>query len=231
MVTLNSETHVYTHNATNTNYESVTRVLQKLEHPFPAQMMASRIAERNNKTTEAVLKEWDEIRDKANSYGTRIHYLIENYLKQTDALATDEEKLIVESFRNLKALKSENILSEQILYSDEYKIAGMSDIIEEFPEYLNIWDIKTNIRKGIEFIGWKKWFLPPMQHLSECNYNKYSLQLSLYAYLAEKMFNKKIGRLGILFLNRKKEFILYPLPYLKYEAYVILEAYKNGELS
>lgn len=230
MVTLDEKTHIYTNIFNNKNYLSVTKLLKRLEHEFALNETASRIASEQGKTTEQVIAEWDAIRNEANEYGKSIHSLVELYLKNPNFIPSEELSYILNEFKALKLIKSPLVHSEKLLYLDDYEVAGTADIIEEHDSWFNVWDIKTNIRKGIEFIGWRKWLKPPVNHLSECNYNTYSLQLSMYGYMAEKLLDKKVGRMGILFLNKSGKFTIYPVPYLKFEAYSILESYKRGNI-
>ena len=58
--------------------------------------------------------------------------------------------------------------------------------------------------------------LKPIQHLDSCNFNSYSLQLSLYAYMLEKRYGYKIAGLYLIHL-REDEFREYECPYMKKE--------------
>ena len=89
----------------------------------------------------------------------------------------------------MKALK---VYSEELVWVDEYKVAGTADLIIEHNDYeFSVGDFKTN--KSIDFCSkYGDRLLDPVSHLSDCNYNIYSLQLSLYAYLFSLRTGKKI---------------------------------------
>ena len=61
-----------------------------------------------------------------------------------------------------------------------------------------------------------------MDHLEECNYNTYATQLSGYAYMAEKTYGVKIGKLFIVWIrynekDDKLDYTMIPVPYMKIE--------------
>jgi hypothetical protein len=107
---------------------------------------------------------------------------------------------------------------------------------------LDIEDNKTNLEKGITFdsISRKegkikhenRFFLEPVSHLELCNYNRYVLQLSIYAYLFEQFFSCQIGRLAIRWLScspaTEENGIVFlsssyiPVPYMRSEAVRLL---------
>lgn len=232
MIVLDEQKHIYTNTEDGSFYKSVTTLLSTLQEKFKADEHAARIAERDGLIKEDILAKWKKINEDANEYGTKVHRVMENYIKSPGYSyrpVDEQERQLVSSFQELNVLKSDTVHSEMILYSHEHKIAGTSDIIEEFHDYINVWDFKTNVSKGIQYMSkFNKWLYPPMDHLSDCNFNIYSLQLSLYGVLAERILRKRVGRLGILFLDSTdKKFKLIPVPYLKNDAIRILESYQN----
>jgi hypothetical protein len=72
--------------------------------------------------------------------------------------------------------------------------------------------------------------LEPLNNLMECEYNVYSLQLSLYAYLLEKMYPQaKIGKLAIMWLNpHTEEWKTFAVPYMKYDVIRLLQDFKSS---
>jgi len=73
----------------------------------------------------------------------------------------------------------------------------------------------------------------PFNHLQQCHYSIYSLQLSVYAYMCEKETGMKCRQLWIGYWVRETErFIKIPIIYLKKEAKQLLEIHKyNTEIS
>jgi hypothetical protein len=97
------------------------------------------------------------------------------------------------------------IYPEAVLFSKKHSLAGTSDIVEDCGDYFNIWDFKTN--KKLNFIsGYNQWLKKPVSHLSDCQYNVYALQLSIYAYMIQMQTKKKVGRLALFYLNPEKDY-------------------------
>lgn len=96
------------------------------------------------------------------------------------------------------------VYSEQLVWIDEYKVAGTADLIIEHNDYeFSVGDFKTN--KSIDFFNkFGQHLLNPISHLSDCNYNIYSLQLSLYAYLFSLKSGKKCRKLFLMHLKDDK---------------------------
>lgn len=236
---LEPEKHVYINEDTGEIYKSVTTVLSMLEEEFPAQNIAQAIVRQSDKKKKEkykglsegeILSLWEEENRTANEYGTKVHNLLEDYLKKNKFLFPDdeEEKIILDSYDELKIDLGEKFHCERILFSEKYSIAGMSDHIVDIENGLfDINDYKTN--KVINFYSqYGKKLLSPMEHLDDCQYNVYALQLSIYAYFYEQETKRKCRSLNLLYFDRNtKKFTKYPVPYMKLEAIKILDNYKN----
>jgi len=122
---------------------------------------------------------------------------------------------------------------ELCLYDDEYRIAGTTDkllcISKRKDGMVDISDYKTNLKKGIEFFSqYKKRLYAPLDHLEDCNFVKYSLQLTGYAYMFEKLTGRRVRKLFIHFIPPDNPMAHYRIPvmYMKNDFKLILEAYK-----
>ena len=226
--------HKYYHKKTNECFKSVTTVLSMLEPQFNAEEIALAIQNQapenkkeqyQNMTQEEILAEWKRINDEANEYGTRIHEILEKYLLADKIYIPqdDYERDLILKFQEIDPMVTGTIYPETILFSEKHKLAGTSDVIEDCGDYFNVWDFKTN--KKLKFISeYGHWLNKPVSHLSDCQYNVYSLQLSIYAYMLQMETKKKVGRLGLLYLNPEKDkFELIPVPYLGREAKDVLD--------
>ena len=101
--------------------------------------------------------------------------------KDFDKLVSLFNKFYEESYGKLIPMKSEIIVGDEDL-----GICGMVDQLfwNNKTNELQIWDWKTN--KEIKRSNrWQK-FKGPLSHLDVCEFNTYSLQLSLY-----RFFNRK----------------------------------------
>lgn len=234
--------HVYIHRKTGEKFKSVTTVLSMLEPHFPAEEVAlaiSRQADEDRKpeyrgmTQQQILAEWERINREANEYGTEIHEILERYLLAGRIYIpkNDYEREIITKYQKVDKMTG-TLYPETVLFSQKYSIAGMCDLIEDFGDYFNVWDNKTN--KKINYISqYGHWLNKPVTHLSDCQYNIYSLQMSIYAYLYQMETRKKVGRLALYYLNPEKdyEFEVIPCPYLGREAKDVLDYWRETQLN
>ena len=226
MVKFIEKTHQY-FNDNHKEYISGTRFIHKFEFPFDEDGISKRVALKEGISQDEVLKKWKAISKKACDYGTKIHALMENYIKfgETDelysSLYSSFDKITKEEFSTAK-----EILSEHLLYDDEYEIAGTADlIIVHDDKEFSIGDFKTN--KSIDFYNpYGNRMLDPVDHLSSCNYNIYSLQLSLYAYMFSKLTGLKCRRVFIIYKNNEK-FEYISTTNMEYEIRMMLKYYKK----
>jgi hypothetical protein len=226
--------HKYHHKKSGEVFKSVTTVLSMLEPPFNSEEVALAIQNQDpskkkeqyqNMSQEEILAEWKRINDEANVYGTEIHEILERYLLADRIYIpkNDYEREIISKFQKVDKMRGE-LYPETILFSEKHKLAGSCDLIEEYDTYFNVWDNKTN--KELNYISkYNHWLNKPVSHLSDCQYNIYSLQMSMYAYMYQMQTKKKVGRLGLYYLNPEKnyEFEIIPCPYLGREAKDILD--------
>lgn len=226
--------HVYIHRKTGEKFSSVTKVLSLLEPDFPSEEIALAIQNQNEDkkkdkyiglTQQQILEGWQKENDEANEYGTEIHEIMERYLlaKRMYFPKSDFERELITAFQEIDPMTSDRILPEVVLFSEKYKLAGTSDIIEDFDDYFNVWDWKTN--KKFNYISeYKHWLNKPVSHLSDCQYTVYNLQLSVYAYMYQMQTRKKVGRLGVFWYDRDiKKWLFIPMNYMALEAKAVLD--------
>ena len=228
--------HEYINEDSGKKYLSVTKFIHKFVNEFPADRIANSMSRRSDETRskEDILAEWATNNKKALTYGTAVHELLERVLKAPGGILFTKDKKdqnIIDAFNDINPIVSDRVYAERVLHLEEDGIAGTADVIEDYDEYFNVWDFKTN--KKINFIDkYGKYMLSPLLHLSDCSYNIYALQLSFYAYMYSKETGKNVGRLGILWLNRETEkFEIFPIPYLISEVKKILDSENNVRLA
>lgn len=232
-VYLEPEEHVYIHKETGEKFKSVTSVLSMLEPEFPAEEVAEAISLKPDEdrkpeyvgmSKQQILDEWERINREANEYGTKIHEILERYLLAGKIYIPkdDYEREIITKFQEVDDM-SGTIYPETILFSAKHKLAGTADIIEDCGHYFNVRDFKTN--KKINYISdYDHWLNPPVSHLSDCQYNVYSLQMSIYAYMYQMETRKKVGKMNLYYLNPATEkFEVIPVPYMGLEAKKVLD--------
>ena len=98
------------------------------------------------------------------------------------------------------------IRSELVVGDPEYNITGTVDQLfynKKHDEY-QIFDWKTNKEINKESMFGNK-FVIPINHLDECEFNTYSLQLTTYKRIIERNTNIKIGKLYIVWFNEMND--------------------------
>jgi hypothetical protein len=85
---------------------------------------------------------------------------------------------------------TEGIYPEHFVYLKSAGICGQSDRVEVVKDTVEIVDYKTNKEiKKTSFVNWEgksQKMIGPCEHLDDCNFNHYSLQLSTYMYIVLK---------------------------------------------
>lgn len=136
---------------------------------------------------------------------------IENFKKATD-YKYDEIYRVFDFYIE----KGYTIYSEIAVFDPTLLISGTIDILCYKPTDFVILDWKTN-RQGLqfesgyykkdkttvpnqltnEFVRTKEFMLPPLNHLPECNGSHYTMQLSIYARLVERLLGIPCKGLGL----------------------------------
>jgi ATP-dependent exoDNAse (exonuclease V) beta subunit len=224
--------HTYYNNITNDIYISATQILSKFKKPFDRLGISAAIAKREKVTQQEILDRWDKIKDDACIKGTSIHDLLEQYIK----LGLKDEQFswiyseLDETIERIVEGKHDYMHSEKLLYNDEFKIAGTCDLLIDCGDEFCVFDFKTN-KKIATSNKYKDFLLYPLDFIQNCEYNVYALQLSLYAFMYEKLTGKRVKNLCIFFIQDNK-MIPYNVPYLKLEIRAMLNHYvKNNPSS
>ncbi len=211
-------------------YESVSKFISRFVKPFDVQKMAPLTAKKRGVSVKTVLDEWNLTRDNAINHGNRIHDALERFDKTT-TITPENDDLRPTILAVSGVYKSYyRRVSEALIYDTQHFIAGTTDKIMQCTSHPNsvidLDDYKTNLSKGIEYKSkYNEYMLGPLSHLQNCSYNKYALQLSIYAYLYQKKTGCKIGMLNIMFIppHDHLSFRRIALPYMKLEVEAMLE--------
>lgn len=235
--------HTYTNSITKRLYRSVTTVIGDYEQEFDEMGISKAISLQPNDrrkemykglTQDEILFLWKEENRIANEYGTKIHDLLEKYLKANlFYFPTDDwEREILNAYDELNIDLGVKYYCEKILHNDNYEIAGMTDHLVDLDDnFFDVNDYKTN--KVINFYSpYQNRLKYPLDFLDDCQFNVYALQLSMYAYFYEQETGKKCRSLKLLYYDREiKKFIPYYTPYMKMEVIAMLEHYKKNNLN
>jgi len=230
MIKFNEKYHSYTNSFTGEKYISATTLIHKFTKPFDTERHAKRVAEREGTTTEEIKNQWKEENKIACDYGNYVHQVMEDWLNDQDVQIKDVISYVEPFEKLVEDFDKSLITPEKRLWNHEYKVAGTTDVYQDFSTYFNLYDFKTN--KKFNFSNqYGEHLLNEFSHLSNCQYNIYSLQLSMYAFMEQLLSGKHVGELGLYYFERNAgTWQYYPVPYMKAEVELMFHLLKNGKL-
>lgn len=190
--------------------------------------------------TEEILKQWDETRDEACSHGSYLHEILETsfYGNTHFDLSNFGCPQICGNYSCIKGnyhLDLENGVYPEFLMSyitpEGIHIAGQADLIVKSGNNIDVLDWKSNreIKKRSFYNSSKKrntMLKYPLNNIEDCNYNIYTLQLSLYAYMLQQLNpNFNIRSLKLVHIARDGKQTVYDLEYRKSDIERMLKHY------
>jgi ATP-dependent exoDNAse (exonuclease V) beta subunit len=177
-------------------------------------------------TEEEVIAMWEQKGKESRELGTAMHQKIESYYQGKQPYEDD-------AFRLFKVfadkVKLEPYRTEWAVYDTDYNIAGTIDFVDYQDGKYTIYDWKRSdkiIANGmpVKVSKYQEKGLYPLEHLENCAYYHYALQLSLYKFILEKNYDIKVSdlRLGIFHPSYDKPYVL-KMPYLENEVKTLME--------
>ena len=159
---------------------SVTGLASKYIPPFPAGMIAEKVAKKEGVETDYVLRKWAMNKEMACDYGNAVDKAIQYWIDFKEEPKNEHLRGIVQRFAKDH---DGDLLSQISVYSEEKSVCGTTDVIRKLGnKTIDIIDVKSNAdfyKKGTGKL------LAPFTDLVADNINKYRLQLSLYKDLFE----------------------------------------------
>lgn len=207
--------HEDEHNYTYNGYEcrSVTTLLKDYKHIFDDVLIAGKYAKKHGMELIDVLKNWDQIREKSGTIGTEVHryaemkFLQKAYIPHWYEYDPPMQLLTyVDNFYQDTKNKLIPVKLEFVIGSFDKRLCGMIDKLfwNVKAKELQIWDYKTS--KKIETSSpFKNKMRNGLQHLDDCEYNTYSLQLGIYKKIIETECQIKLGNSYICWLNAEND--------------------------
>jgi len=172
---------------------SVTQFLDNFFDPFRPKEVARKLAKfAHNKAQKRGVRYWLNLWKEKAKFGTQIHKEIENYINF--GTCPNANELTINAMTSLEQYRAAevDVQAEVLVYSEKYRLAGTVDCILLYEDeddkkiHATLIDWKTNNKIRMEgFKGKKAKY--PVSHIDDCNYQKYCLQLALYAKLYEDM--------------------------------------------
>lgn len=251
----------------NIEWISVTSLIGVLKKPFDKETTALKSSKNKRSkwfglTPKEIVAIWDRSNAVAIDLGTWYHNQRESDIVMHDTIGRSGRDIsIVRPIEQdgIKLAPDQNLVEgiypEHMVYLKSAGICGQADRVEVIGNTIDLYDYKTN--KEIKLTAYTNWegvtekMLLPINHLDDCNYTHYSLQLSIYMYIMLKHNpNLKPGKIMLEHIIFKKEgedkygnpiyakdqdgnFIVdkivpYTLPYLKKEVIGIIKYLQNN---
>jgi ATP-dependent exoDNAse (exonuclease V) beta subunit len=181
---------------------SVTKLVSNFKEPFDAEGVAAKVSKNKKskwygKTAKEIQAAWKEESERAMELGTFYHNQREADLCSLASIEKEGVTLPIYTPIEKDGVKhapdqklSPGIYPEHMVYLKSAGICGQSDLVEVVGDKVNIIDYKSNKKIETEsFVNWEglsKKMLFPVNHLDDCNYYHYALQLSIYMYIILK---------------------------------------------
>lgn len=234
-------------------FTSVSQVLHSLEKPKDWKKIAKRYATKIGKTVAEVEADWKLENEKSVVRGKDYHAQMQDALNSNGIVQRKnvicevifhspsvhpEGDFVYQEQPDCK-LANNTVYTEFMIWDEDSGICGMADEIEVINDTIHVNDHKTN--KEIKMEGFyvpnvgRERLLPPVAHLDDCNWNKYTLQLSLYMYLLWKRNkNLKVGKLTLNHVQFDKDgkvtrVIPMDVPYRRDEVRAIIDWWKTKQ--
>lgn len=206
--------------------QSVTNIVENCFPKFDAQLHAKTTAAKMGITPEEVIAMWEQKGKESRELGTATHQKIEKYYQGEKPYEDDAFKLFKVFAEKVKL---EPYRTEWAVYDTDYNIAGTIDFVDYQDGKYTIYDWKRSdkiIANGmpVKVSKYQEKGLYPLEHLENCAYYHYALQLSLYKFILEKNYGIEISdlRLGIFHPSYDKPYVL-KMPYLENEVKTLME--------
>ena len=238
------EDHTYTYKGKPISI-GATGLIEQYTQDFDSQSVAEKVAEKQGKSVQEVLDEWQYKNNFACEKGSTCHEFAQSRWsgevwqeKHFDGSKEYERAVEIiqwqaNEFRIDYKGRLEHLADEFVIGSEEYDIASAIDhlFINNLTGGLVLVDYKTNsdIHKNEKYAKNMK---VPLSHLKDTTLNHYAIQLSIYKYLVEKYTNLKIEEFFIVYMSENIEnYEIIDVPYLEKEVKNILELRRIKRMS
>ena len=136
--------HKYHHRETGKIYKSVTTTLSSIEPHFDAEGVSLAITRQPDNvkqeryiglSQQQILDYWQLLNDEANVYGSKVHDIVERYLLANKWYFPEDneegifEQKVIDGYNALNIEEGDAMWPERILFSEQYELAGTSDLI------------------------------------------------------------------------------------------------------
>lgn len=192
MLEFDAENHAYSYDGI--PLMSVTQFISTFFETFDGPAIAAKVVNKPGspyfgRDPEEVVAEWEAKGEEGRRLGTLLHQNIQDFLEQgvTGEDCSEEFDHFLKFFDTKQWTP---IFIEEKVFNLEYRIAGTIDaVFEDEQGQIVICDWKRAAKMRFDN-PWRR-AAPPIQHLDDCDFIKYTLQLSLYRFLLRDRFPER----------------------------------------
>lgn len=204
-ISLREQDHKYTINGVAESPISVTTLVYKYFPKFDPDAVIPRMTTNKYQgmTKEQIKQLWEQQGKEAAEKGTALHKFIEDYINGEPVTPTTKEAeyfiTFWEDFKT-KCPGYKPYRTEWMIYDEDKKVAGCIDYVAQSPTgelVLFDWKRTKELRLSNKY---QKGF-GCLQHLDNCNYVHYSLQLNMYRHILETKYGHKVARMLLVVLH------------------------------
>jgi ATP-dependent exoDNAse (exonuclease V) beta subunit len=217
-ITFDPIKHIY--NVQGVEYVSVTTLIHKYFPEFKADEVIDKMMKSKTWNTskyygmkkEEIKELWNNKGKKSSELGTILHDRIENFYLNGCLDDKNDDKCYNQFLNFYNDEKLIPYRTEWRIFSDDHKVAGSVDIIFEGNKEgsVKLYDWKRS--QEIKLINEYEKGLYPINNISNCNYEHYTLQLNIYKYLLENYYGIMVEEMAIIVFcennNNYQKFVL-----------------------
>lgn len=170
--------------------------------PFDPKKVSERLASINSyrgRTALSLRQEWD----KSCREGIRIHEEIAQFFQHAYEPGTSKARRAIHWLQQAYSDQFHDCLAESVVYDEHLALAGRIDLLlrKKQSNRCIIIDWKTNRSISQKAYNDKRGIRGPARAWADCDYIKYSLQLSLYRYLLEAHYGLSVDEQFLVHLT------------------------------
>lgn len=229
-VRFQEEGHVYYIDGRANDIVSATSLIKSYTQPFDPDAVIAKMRKSKkwgpqnpyyDMSDDAIKTKWKTEGERSSALGTELHAAIEMYYRGTpQPLPSVEYGYFLQYARDHAEMRPYR--TEWVVYSDDHRICGSIDMVFEKEDgslCIRDWKRSKEIKKNNPYQRMQF----PLDHLPDCNYYHYALQLNLYAWILRRYYEKTVHDLElVVFHDTRSTYECVPVPDLREEIEVLM---------
>jgi hypothetical protein len=196
MVIKNPKYYIFT-NDKGERLVGVNNYIKKLKVEEDWDALCEKTAKKRGIDPKVLRAEWDAKADKSKARGIKYHKMMEDKYRNMN-----RPDVIIENPDLLKwsdcKLMDNTAYIEKLIWDENSNAFGFADFIQVKNKVINIIDYKSNEEIKYDSFNDKR-YLEPLEHIKDCNWFDYSLQLNFYMYIC--LINNPDFKMGSMIIE------------------------------